>query len=36
VVPVVNADAFLSAGDLKLVQAAVSKVTYSSKQAASA
>ena len=36
VIPVVNAEAFLSAGDLKLVQAAVSKSTHSSKQAVSA
>lgn len=36
VIPVVNAEAFLSAGDLKLVQAAVSKGTHSSKQAVSA
>jgi chemotaxis signal transduction protein len=36
VVPVVNAEAFLSTGDLKLVQAALAKSAHSSKEAVSA
>jgi len=36
VVPVVNAEAFLSAGDLKLLQAALAKTAHSAKQAVSA